>query len=104
MADHLRPDGTGLSQAAGANPSGLYILTVRHGVRATGMLASWVQQAEISRPPMLTVAVKRRERFVGDWITTSGRFTLNQLATGGKALIRTLRSRVRGSRPMHSRG
>lgn len=50
------------------------------------MLASWVQQAGFE-PPMLTVAVKR-ERFVGDWITTSGRFTLNQLATGSKALIR----------------
>jgi flavin reductase (DIM6/NTAB) family NADH-FMN oxidoreductase RutF len=86
MADHLRLEGTGLSQALGRIPSGLYILTVRHGERATGMLASWVQQAGFE-PPMVTVAV-RRDRYVGDWIDASGRFTLNQLATGSKALIR----------------
>lgn len=86
MADHRRPEGTGLSQSLGRIPSGLYILTVRHGIQATGMLASWVQQAGFE-PPMLTVAVKR-DRFVGDWIEASGRFTLNQLATGSKSLIR----------------
>lgn len=86
MADHLRLEGTGLSQALGRIPSGLYILTVRHGEHATGMLASWVQQAGFN-PPMLTVAV-RADRYVSDWIEASGRFTLNQLATGSKGLIR----------------
>lgn len=86
MADQRRIDGTGLSPAVGRIPSGLYILTVRHGTKATGMLASWVQQAGFD-PPMLTVAV-RRDRHVADWIESSGRFTLNQLATGSKALIR----------------
>lgn len=86
MADHLRPDGTGLSQALGRVPSGLYILTVRHGERATGLLASWVQQAGFD-PPMVTVALQR-DRHVADWVESSGRFTLNQLATGSKALMR----------------
>jgi flavin reductase (DIM6/NTAB) family NADH-FMN oxidoreductase RutF len=61
-------------------------LTVRNGGRATGMLASWVQQAGFE-PPALTVAVAQG-RFVGDWITESGRFTLNQLAAGSKPMIR----------------
>jgi flavin reductase (DIM6/NTAB) family NADH-FMN oxidoreductase RutF len=73
-------------QALGRIPSGLYILTVRHHDRATGMLASWVQQAGFE-PPALTVAVGG-QRYVADWIASSGRFTLNQLAVGSRALIR----------------
>ena len=38
-------------------------------------------------PPMVTVAINS-QRYVADWVSTSGRFTLNQLAAGGKALIR----------------
>jgi flavin reductase (DIM6/NTAB) family NADH-FMN oxidoreductase RutF len=90
MADHhhphLRPAISGLGQALGRIPSGLYILTVQHGDRATGMLASWVQQAGFE-PPMLTVAI-RRDRYVADWVAASGRFALSQLAVGSKALIR----------------
>src|SRR5262245_20113460 len=86
MVEHLRPDGTGLGQALGRIPSGLYILTVQHKGRSTGMLASWVQQSGFD-PPMLTVAV-RRDRFVTDWIDASGRFALSQLAKGSKSLIR----------------
>ena len=86
MADQLRSQVSPLSQALGRIPSGLYILTIRHEGRSTGMLASWVQQAGFD-PPMLTVAVKL-DRYVADWIEATGRFTLNQLATGSKALIR----------------
>ena len=86
MTDDTRAKVSGLGQALGRIPSGLYILTVRHGDRATGLLASWVQQASFN-PPMLTVAVQR-DRHVADWIAASGRFTLNQLPTGSKALIR----------------
>jgi flavin reductase (DIM6/NTAB) family NADH-FMN oxidoreductase RutF len=75
-----------LSQALGRIPSGLYILTVRYAERSTGMLASWVQQAGFD-PPMLTTAVQK-DRYIADWIEASGRFTLNQLPTGSKALIR----------------
>src|SRR3954447_12548724 len=86
MVEHLRPDGTGLAQALGRIPSGLYILTVEHGDRSTGMLASWVQQAGFE-PPMLSVGI-RRDRYVADWVAESSRFTLSQLALGSKALIR----------------
>src|SRR4051794_6807989 len=87
MAEHhLRPNDTGLGQALGRIASGLYILTVRSGGVATGMRASWGQQAGFD-PPMLTVAV-RRDRPVGDWMAASGAFTLSQLAVGSKALIR----------------
>jgi flavin reductase (DIM6/NTAB) family NADH-FMN oxidoreductase RutF len=50
------------------------------------MLASWVQQAGFD-PPMLTVAVASK-RFVKDWIESSGRFALSQLAVGSKGLLR----------------
>jgi flavin reductase (DIM6/NTAB) family NADH-FMN oxidoreductase RutF len=86
MADQSKTHLSGLSQALGRIPSGLYILTASSGDRSTGLLASWVQQAGF-KPPMLTTAVQR-DRFIGDWIRASGRFTLNQLATGSKALIR----------------
>jgi flavin reductase (DIM6/NTAB) family NADH-FMN oxidoreductase RutF len=77
---------TPLAQALGKIPSGLYILTVRRGEIATGMLASWVQQAGFD-PPMLTVAIGSA-RYVADWVAETGRFTLNQLPQGSKPLIR----------------
>ena len=86
MADQPRPTISGLGQALGRIPSGLYILTVEHDGRSTGMLASWVQQAGFD-PPMLTVGV-RRDRHVADWVAASGRFALSQLAVGSKSLIR----------------
>jgi len=86
LLDPPRPDPSPLGLALGRVPSGLFILTVRHGDRATGMLASWVQQAGFD-PPMLTVAL-RRDRYVGDWVAATGRFTLNQIAAGRKRLIR----------------
>ncbi len=86
MSNPSRPPDSPLGHALGRVPSGLYILTVRHGERSTGMLASWVQQAGFE-PPMLTVAVAN-QRYVGDWLAESKRFTLNQVAAGSKALIR----------------
>src|SRR5947209_14083537 len=86
MSDSSRLSVTPLAQALGRVPSGLYILTVRSGERATGLLASWVQQAGFD-PPMVTVAVATR-RYVAEWIGETGAFTLNQLAAGSKPLIR----------------
>ncbi len=87
MADH-HPGAanTELAHALGRIPSGLYILTVAHGDRSTGMLASWVQQAGFE-PPMLTVGI-RRDRHVADWVAAAGKFALSQLAVGSKGLIR----------------
>jgi len=86
MTDSDRALPTPLCKALGRVPSGLFILTVRLGDQATGMLTSWVQQAGFE-PPLLTVAV-RHNRPVGDWVAQSGRFVLNQLAVGRKRLIR----------------
>ncbi len=58
--------------------SGVYILTVGTGERATGMLASWVVQAGFD-PPMVSVAVKSG-RYVEEWLTAGEPFVLNVLA------------------------
>lgn len=59
----------------GRVPSGIYILTIGTGPRATGMLASWVMQAGFE-PPMVSVAVKLG-RYVCDWISEGQPFVLN---------------------------
>jgi flavin reductase (DIM6/NTAB) family NADH-FMN oxidoreductase RutF len=86
MAETNRGEVSPIGAALGRLPSGIYILTAREGDRATGMLASWVQQAGF-QPPMVTVAV-RSDRFVAEWIAQSGRFTLNQVAAGHKPLLK----------------
>lgn len=71
--------------ALGRIPSGLFILTARHGERETGMLASWVQQCSFD-PPQVTVAV-RRDRDILEWLTPGTAFTLNQLAEGQNSFL-----------------
>jgi flavin reductase (DIM6/NTAB) family NADH-FMN oxidoreductase RutF len=61
----------------GRLPSGIYILTIGTGERATGMLASWIMQAGFE-PPMVSVAV-RHGRYVGEWIAAGQPFNLNLL-------------------------
>jgi flavin reductase (DIM6/NTAB) family NADH-FMN oxidoreductase RutF len=73
-------------RALGRLPSGLYIATAARGEKRTGMLASWVQQAGFL-PPSLTVAVAR-QRFFIDWVAEAGGFTLNQVASGRKSLLK----------------
>ncbi len=71
--------------ALGRVPSGIYILTIGRGDRATGMLASWVMQAGFD-PPMVSVAVKQG-RYVCDWLTEGQPFALNLVGEGqGKFL------------------
>jgi flavin reductase (DIM6/NTAB) family NADH-FMN oxidoreductase RutF len=62
----------------GRVPSGIFILTVGSGERATGMLASWVMQAGFE-PPMVTIAVKKG-RYIEDRITRGDPFILNLVA------------------------
>lgn len=68
------------SAPLGRVPSGIFILTVHHDGRETGMLASWVQQAGFE-PPMVTVAVKQG-RYVADWLDAGTAFALNLVAVG----------------------
>lgn len=74
-----------LAAALGRIPSGLFILTLRHGSRETGMLASWVQQCSFD-PPQLSAAV-REGRFVLDWLKEGTTFIVNIIPEGGKALV-----------------
>jgi flavin reductase (DIM6/NTAB) family NADH-FMN oxidoreductase RutF len=66
--------------------SGIFILTVGQGDEATGMLASWVQQAGFE-PPMITVAVNR-QRYVCDWLAAGQPFVLNVVAEGQSHLLK----------------
>ena len=88
MADPTphHPRTSDLGAALGRVPSGLYILTVRRDGLATGMLASWVQQAGFD-PPMVSVAI-HKDRYLAGWIRDSGRFVLNQVPAGNKTLLR----------------
>ena len=63
--------------ALGRVPSGLFILTARHGNGETGMLTSWVQQCAF-QPPHLSVAIKR-DRPILAWLDKGAAFTLNIL-------------------------
>ncbi len=64
----------------GRLPSGIFILTIGTGARATGMLASWVMQAGFE-PPTVSVAVKQG-RYICDWLTECQPFVLNLVGDG----------------------
>jgi flavin reductase (DIM6/NTAB) family NADH-FMN oxidoreductase RutF len=66
-----------MTAALGRIPSGLFVLTIRHGEAETGMLASWVQQCSFE-PPQLSIALKR-ERDVWAWLDEGAVFTVNIL-------------------------
>ena len=66
-----------LGAALGQIPSGLFILTLRHGQQRTGMLLSWVQQCSF-HPPRLSLAIQPK-RQLSDWLETGGEFTVNVL-------------------------
>ncbi len=74
-----------LMAALGRVPSGLFVLTVKHGDAETGMLASWVQQCSFD-PPQVSVAV-RRDRDVNQWLTPDAPFVLNILDDGQTDMI-----------------
>ena len=70
----------------GRVPSGIFILTIGTGPRATGMLSSWVMQAGFE-PPMVSVAVKQG-RYVCDWITAGEPFVLNLVGESQQELMK----------------
>jgi flavin reductase (DIM6/NTAB) family NADH-FMN oxidoreductase RutF len=75
-----------LAAALGRIPSGIFILTIGAGERATGMLASWVMQAGFA-PPMVSVAV-RRDRYIAEWLVAGEPFVLNLVGDGQKHLLK----------------
>jgi len=80
--------------ALGQIPSGCFVLTASHGSKATGILASWVQQASFS-PPIVTVAVKHG-RPIQELIEASGHFVLNHISENPLSMFRHF---GRGFRP-----
>ena len=70
----------------GQIPSGIFVLTIGTGARATGMLASWVMQAGFD-PPTVSVAVKQG-RYVCDWLSEGQPFVLNVVGDGQKDFLR----------------
>ena len=85
MSTHVVDAQKTLAAALGRVPSGLFVLTARHGGRETGMLSSWVQQCSFD-PPQLTAAI-RKGRDVLDWLTDGAPFVLNILGEGQKSLL-----------------
>lgn len=77
--------GKSLEHVLGQIPSGIFILSVGTGDRATGMLASWIQQAGF-KPPSITIAVQR-DRYVCDWLTEGRPFVVNLLGDGQKEYL-----------------
>jgi len=70
----------------GRVPSGIFILTIGTGERATGMLASWVQQAGFE-PPMVSLAM-RLGRYTSDWLTEGQPFNLNLVGESQTAFLK----------------
>lgn len=85
MSTHATDTDKSLAAALGRIPSGLFVLTAKHGKQETGMLASWVQQCSFD-PPQLTAAV-RKGRYVLDWLADGASFAVNVLAEGQKVLM-----------------
>lgn len=75
-----------VARAIGQVPSGCFVMTASHGSRATGILASWVQQASFE-PPMVTAAVKHG-RPIQELIDASGHFVLNHISENPLAMFR----------------
>ncbi|MBX9581605.1 MAG: flavin reductase family protein [Gemmataceae bacterium] len=75
----------GALAALGRVPSGLFVLTARHGRKETGMLASWVQQCSFD-PPAVSAAFGK-DRWVLDWLTDGAAFGVNVVPEGEKGLV-----------------
>ncbi|NOX59245.1 MAG: flavin reductase family protein [Planctomycetes bacterium] len=68
-------DNDSMATALALIPSGCSIITAGQGDAATGMLASWVQQASFE-PPMVTVSIKEG-RPIQAAVESTGCFVLN---------------------------
>ena len=74
-----------LLAALGRIPSGLFIVTLRHGKQETAMLASWVQQCSFE-PLLVSIAVNAKRWFV-DWLVAGTAVGISILGEGQKDLL-----------------
>lgn len=79
------PEYSPIAKSVGRIVSGLFILTTGEGERATGMLASFVQQAGFE-PPTVTVALKKG-RAILDQLRDSKKFCVSILHDGSIGLL-----------------
>ena len=76
-----------LASALGLIPSGLFVLTLRHGEKSTGLLLSWVQQCGFA-PPRVTFCLKA-ERYQLEWLRQGAAAALHVMADGqNKPLVK----------------
>lgn len=78
-------NGTGVADALGRIPSGLFIVTWRTGERDHAMLASWVMQAGFA-PPLLSVAVGTSRDLLAA-VRSGAAFAVNVLADSQRGLL-----------------
>jgi flavin reductase (DIM6/NTAB) family NADH-FMN oxidoreductase RutF len=93
------PDGNieaTIGKALGRIPSGVFILTIRHGGRDEAMMASWVQQAGFA-PPSVSVALQK-ERPIRQTLLAARRFALAVLPQDDTSLMKKY---ARGVPPGH---
>jgi flavin reductase (DIM6/NTAB) family NADH-FMN oxidoreductase RutF len=83
VSEHLRAT---VGRALGRVPSGVYILTARHGDTPAAMMVSWVQQASF-QPPAVSVAVQK-DRPVREMIHASRSFALAVVGEGDTSLMK----------------
>ena len=76
-----------IGRVLGRTPSGVFILTASDGDgHATGMLASWVQQAGFE-PPAVTVAVNK-SRYLNEWLAKSPYLVLNLVGSSQTSFLK----------------
>ena len=75
-----------VGKALGRIPSGVFIMTARHGDEPAAMMVSWVQQAAFS-PPAVSVAVQKN-RPIWQIVQASGRFALAVVGEGDASLMK----------------
>lgn len=75
-----------ISALVGSIPSGLFIVTIRHGQDRGAFLASWIQQTSF-QPPMVTMAMAK-DRPIGNWFVQNRLFGIHILSDHHKKLLK----------------
>src|SRR5919112_3535011 len=83
-----------IGKALGRIPSGVFVLTAKHGDSVAAMLASWVQQAAFD-PPAVSIALAK-DRPIRSLIAQSGRAVLSVV---GEHQTPLMKKYARGIKP-----
>lgn len=83
-----------IGKALGRVPSGVFILTARHGEQSSAMMASWVQQASF-HPPAVSIAIAK-DRPIAQIIRESKQCVLSVVPENDTSLMKRY---ARGVKP-----